>query len=409
MNTKVLVVGQTPPPYNGQAVMIERLVHCDLADVELIHVRMAFSSHMNELGRVRVSKILHMFGLIARIIFNRFAHGVRILYYPPGGADRVPMVRDIIILLSTRWLFDKTILHFHAGGVSELYDRLPSWQQAFFRRAYFDADAAIRLSELNPEDGRRLAAKRHFIIPNGIDDPCPGWTDSQSRPTVPKVDLLRLLFVGVLSEAKGVLVLIDACAKLAARGVSFRLELMGQWESDGFATRVQQRVHEAGLSNQVFFLGMLTGDAKFAAYHRANVFCFPTFMKCEALPVVLLEAMACGLPIVATRWRGIPSIVDERETGLLVEPRDADALAERLADLACDSRARERMGRGGRAKFEREYTFAKHADRMRRAMLETAGIFEAQPELDKAAHVRSRSHANTANCQTEADVEIATA
>ena len=76
--TKVLVVGQTPPPFGGQAIMIERFVKCKMADVELIHVRMGFSSHMNEVGRVRISKILHMFALIFRIIYHRFASRVRI-------------------------------------------------------------------------------------------------------------------------------------------------------------------------------------------------------------------------------------------------------------------------------------------------------------------------------------------
>jgi glycosyltransferase involved in cell wall biosynthesis len=55
------------------------------------------------------------------------------------------------------------------------------------------------------------------------------------------------------------------------------------------------------------------------------VFCFPSFFNSEAFPVVLLEALACGLPIVSTRWRGIPSIVDDGECGLLVEPRDDQA------------------------------------------------------------------------------------
>ena len=62
------------------------------------------------------------------------------------------------------------------------------------------------------------------------------------------------------------------------------------------------RVKELGLENHVQFLGMLTGDAKFAAYARADVFSMPTFYESEAFPVVLLEAMAYGLPIVATRW-----------------------------------------------------------------------------------------------------------
>jgi glycosyltransferase involved in cell wall biosynthesis len=380
--TKVLVVGQTPPPHSGQAIMIERFVNCKLAGVELIHVRMGFSSHMNEVGCVRMSKIVHMFAIIARIIYHRFADGVRILYYPPAGPDRVPMCRDAAILISTRWLFDKTIFHFRAGGISELYDRLPAWQRWFYRKAYFGADAAIRLSELNPEDGKRLQARRHYVIPNGLDDPFPGLVVSPADSVNTSGDPTRILFVGILRESKGVMVLIEACGKLAAHGVQFHLELMGQWRSDNFAARVQERIRELHLENHISLLGVKLGDEKFVAYRRADIVCFPTFYNCETFGNVLVEAMACGLPVVSTLWRGIPSIVDDGETGFLVEPQDPEAVANRLELLASDAELRWRMGRAGRAKFEREYIYSIHASRMQRALLETAGMtVEESPEV----------------------------
>lgn len=372
--TKVLVVGQTPPPFGGQAIMIERFVKCKMADVELIHVRMGFSSHMNEVGRVRISKILHMFSLIVRIIYHRFASRVRILYYPPAGPDRVPMFRDIIILVCTRWLFDKTIFHYHAGGLSELYGQLSPWEKWFFRKAYFHADAAIRLSDLTPADGKLLAAKREYVIPYGIDDPCPDFTPLPHVEPITKDRPLRILFVGILRESKGVLVLIEACAKLIATGVPIEVEIMGQWYSDEFAALISQRIKELKLNDHVRLLGVVTGSDKFLSYRKADVFCFPSFFNCEAFPVVVLEAMACGLPVVSTRWRGIPTIVDEGETGFLVEPHDPSAVASRLIALADDVSLREQMGLAGRAKFERNYTFARHAGRMRHMLLETAGM-----------------------------------
>ncbi|MEX2112394.1 MAG: glycosyltransferase [Pirellulales bacterium] len=371
---KVLVVGQTPPPYHGQAIMIEGLVQSKLAGVQIIHARMGFSSHVNEVGRVRLWKFMHLAALVWRIIYHRFVAGVRILYYLPAGPDRLPMYRDFIILLSTRWLFDKTVFHYHTGGISELYDRLPRWQQWLFRRAYFGADAAIRNSELNPEDGRRFKAKREYVIPNGIHDPCPEFVVSTLESAANLGDPLRILFVGALRESKGVLVLIEACKKLATRGVPFQLEVMGQWHSDEFAIRVRQRIEELNLSQQVRFLGMLTGGDKLAAYRRASVFCFPTFFRCETFGLVLLEAMAHGVPVVSTRWRGIPTVVDDGETGFLVEPKDSDAVAHRLAELANDAELRKRMGQAGRSKFEREFTFTRHANRMRHMFLQTAGL-----------------------------------
>ncbi|MGD9632903.1 MAG: glycosyltransferase family 4 protein [Pirellulales bacterium] len=371
---KVLVVGQTPPPYHGQAIMIDGLVRSQLAGIELVHARMGFSSNVNEVGRVRLAKVLHLLSLIARIIYHRVVNGTKVLYYPPGGADRVPMIRDLITLLATRWMFDKTVFHYHTGGLSDLYDELPSWQQWLFRKAYFGADAAIRNSALNPEDGRRLAAKRDYIIPNGIDDPCPTGATVEEPAGGDANRPLRILFVGTLCESKGALVLVEACKKLADRGVPFEVAFMGGWSDNEFAAQMQKRIEALQLADRVRFLGVLTGDAKFAAFKQADVFCFPTFFKCETFGLVLLEAMACGLPVVAARWRGIPTVVDNGKTGFLVEPQDADAVAEQLAHLAADAGLRHRLGQAGRERFLREFTFTHHLQLMRRMFLETAGV-----------------------------------
>lgn len=375
---KVLVAAQTPPPYGGMPIMIQRLLESDLAGVQLIHVRLAFSSDANEIGRYSVAKILRLFTVVTRIVYRRVVDRVRILYYVPAGPDRMPMIRDLFILISTRWLFDKTIFHYHLAGISELYDRLPSWQQWLFRRAYFGADAAIRLSEFNPEDGRRLAAKHNYVVPNGIDDPCPEYTGIRSKSAATVDNPLRILFVAILYESKGLMVLIEACAKLAARGVPFQLEVMGQWQKEEYAARVHKRIDELNLGGQVRFLGRMIGERRFAPYRRADVFCFPTYFHCEALPVVLLEATACGLPVVATRWRGIPSIVDEGQTGFLVEPHDPEAVADRLARLAHDGELRARMGDAGRRKFEQEYTISRHLEQLRDVFLEVAD-FQYKP------------------------------
>jgi glycosyltransferase involved in cell wall biosynthesis len=371
---KLLVVAQTPPPYGGMPIMIQRLLESKLTGVRLIHVRMSFSSDANEIGLFRISKIIHLFAVVARVVYRRFVDDVRILYYVPAGPDRMPMFRDIFILLATRWLFDKTIFHFHLAGISDLYDQLPSWQRLLFRRAYFGANAAIQLSEHNPEDGRRLAAKRNYVIANGIDDPCPELAAARPEHIAKTNRPLQILFVAILYESKGLMVLIEACAQLKSQGVPFQLEVMGQWQKEEYAARVRKRIHDLNLDDQVTFLGRVIGNEKFAPYRRADVFCFPTYFHCEALPVVLLEAMACRLAVVSTRWRGIPSVVDEGQTGFLVEPHDPAAVADRLVRLAKDAELRERLGAAGRRKFEQEFTIARHLERMRHVLLDVGGI-----------------------------------
>ena len=126
------------------------------------------------------------------------------------------------------------------------------------------------------------------------------------------------------------------------------------------------------------FRGVLTGREKLAAYARADVLCFPTFFESETFGLVLLEAMSFGLPVVATRWRGIPSIVDDGVTGFLAGVRDPDAVAERLLRLARDPALRERIGAAARRKFLREYTIDRHLARMAAMFREVAGVEKAR-------------------------------
>ena len=76
-------------------------------------------------GRFRLRKLGHLVGIIGRIAWQRIAHGVDVLYYPPAGPHRVPLWRDLAILGCTRWMFRKTIFHFHTLGIGRVYRQLP--------------------------------------------------------------------------------------------------------------------------------------------------------------------------------------------------------------------------------------------------------------------------------------------
>jgi glycosyltransferase involved in cell wall biosynthesis len=361
---KVLIVGQTPPPYGGQAVMIENLLKGSYPNVQLYHVRMAFSKEMDQVGKFTLSKVFHLVYVILSIIYCRLRHNVHVLYYPPAGPERIPMYRDLAILISTRWMFKRTVFHFHAGGISELYDHLSPAARFLFRIAYFSADAAIRLSEQTPPDAEALGARSEHIVPYGIKDYC---TDRQLAISVSRPP--HVLFVGVLKESKGVLVLLEACGMLAQRGVDFELELMGRFESAAFENQVRHQVSEQGLGARVRFLGVLTGQPKCTAFTRADVFCMPTFFESEAFPVVLIEAMQFGLPVIATRWRGIPSLVQEGTTGYLVPIQNSEAVADRLHFLFENPDIARLMGRKGRRTYLEQYTVEQYHRNMEQVFL----------------------------------------
>jgi len=351
----VACVGQTPPPYHGQAVMIAALLDGQFRSIRLHHVPLAFSRSLNEVGRLRLAKLFQLPQVIGRIWHARLRFNAQVLYYPPAGPHIVPILRDIVILLLTRPIFRATVFHFHAGGLGEFLATLPTPLRLLARLAYGQPDLAIRMAAMTPDDGAALGARAEAIVPYGIADrtheglaarlPLPG------RPA-------RLLYVGALRETKGVLVLIEALRLLVTHGHDVVADLVGEPISPDFARTLQEAISGAGLSDRVRLTGVLTGGAKDAIFAAADIFCFPTFYEAEAFSVVLIEAMQHSLPIVATRWRGLPELVADTLSGRLVPPRDPEAVADAVAELLADPAQMRSMGLAARAAFLERYTLA---------------------------------------------------
>lgn len=370
---KVLVVGQTPPPHHGQSMMIQKMLEAEYPGIRLYHARMAFSDDIQEIGLFKTRKIVSLIGLISRMYWLRVRQGTRILYYPPAGPYWVPVLRDVAILLATRWLFNKVIFHFHACGISELYKTTSSFTRLLLRLAYFGPDAAVCASRLLLDDGKALGAKQEFFIPCGVEDEGRGHLSRATEARAKRGRHGTILYVGWLSEEKGVLTLLEAARRLAERGSRYQLQLVGRFVSPGFQSAVLREVRQYRLEEYVRLMGVLTGEAKSRAYSAADIFCFPSHHPTETFGVVNIEAMSFGLPIVATRWRTMPEVVSDGITGFLIPVGDAASLADRLEQLLLDPDLRERMGRAGRAKFEREFTIDKFRERFGEVFRVVAG------------------------------------
>lgn len=343
---EVILVGQTPPPFGGQAVLIDMIVKHRFERVRITHVRMDLTREMGELGRFQTGKIARLVSIVWQVYRARRATGATVLFYPPSGPERLPVLRDVVVLLAVRWLFRRTVFYFFAGGASDYVASLPSLLRGLARRAYARPDCAIRMSDRNPPDGQRFGARHEALVPGSVFDRAAGRSQ-RTRPTSARP---RLLYLGLLCESKGVSLLLEAARRLAAGGSDFELHLVGEYASEAYREEVERDLTEPELAQRVRVLH-LTGEHKWGEYADADVFCFPSHFPSETFGLVLLEAMQFGLPVVATRWRGIPDIVEPGETGLLVPVGDAKALAEGIGELLADpGRARE-MGRAGRVRY----------------------------------------------------------
>src|ERR1700693_5690335 len=169
-NLRMIVVGQTPPPVHGQAIMIQRLLDLEIPGLEMHYVPMRFSPQIPEIGRIRFWKLIEGLKVITSIMATRLRTGAQVLYYPPAGPNLAPVLRDIVILISTRWMFQRVVFHFHAGGLGEYLGRAPAILRSLARWAYRSPDLAIEVAHGAPRDGAAIRAKRSTVVWNGVED-----------------------------------------------------------------------------------------------------------------------------------------------------------------------------------------------------------------------------------------------
>ena len=377
----VLLVGQTPPPVNGQTTMIQELLDGKYQGIRLHHVRMTFSRTIGEVGTFQVRKMLMLLTTWAQIVAARWKSRASILYFPPAGPTLIPVIRDIFLLTTTRWMFRFTVFHFHAAGLHEIYPQLPRILRPLYNLAYRNADLAIFTAKSSSAAGVALGAKAISIVPNGIPDTAP---DEISFRTL-KTECPSILFMGILCEGKGLLTLIEACALLRKAGISFRVVCAGTFDVGTSRKDVDELLAKHGLTQHFEFPGVIRGAAKRQAFIDADIFCFPSHYFAESSPVVLIEAMSFHLPIVTTNWRGIPDMVGSSGGAFLVEPKQPELVAEALALLLKDPELRTNMGRKNRAWFCDHGTIERHREQIELALLSLNGNRQLQVPNEQTA------------------------
>lgn len=205
------------------------------------------------------------------------------------------------------------------------------------------------LEELFVELG--VDPERILRIPNGVDLPPPPPEGERAQ------DSPRIAAMGIFFRKKGFDVLIESFRKVRQRHPAAVLEIAGDGSERG---RLRQQVEQYRLAGSVVFVGMLGGAAKQRFLDRASL--FVSASRREPFSNANLEALAAGLPMVATAVGGNREIVESNVNGLLVPPEDPSALATAICDLLGDSGLRSRMGAASRAKAA-EYSWSHITDR----------------------------------------------
>ncbi|MBN2192634.1 MAG: glycosyltransferase [Polyangiaceae bacterium] len=177
----------------------------------------------------------------------------------------------------------------------------------------------------------------------------------------PVPDRRRFVCVGRLCEQKGQLVLVEAAARLRSQGTEFELLLVGDGEMRG---PIEALITQRGLAGTVRILGCLAGHEVKAEIERSRAFVLPSFA--EGLPVVIMEALAAGRPVISTYVAGIPELVVPGENGWLVPAGSVEALATAMGEaLTASTEALTRMGSNGHAKVRELHDARSEGEKLR--------------------------------------------
>lgn len=234
------------------------------------------------------------------------------------------------------------------------------WKNWFIRRAERMLLMTVDGHLCNTETtANRVRKMDHRPAPIAV--ALPGVIIQQELPTIDEIRArgerstpLHILLVGNITERKGVLELLEALAH--ADLPEWTLSLVGRTDMEpSYAEAVRQRIAQKGFGDRVILHGPLEGGQLAEEYRRADFFAMPS--SYEGFGIAYLEAMAYGLPVIASAAGGAVEIVREGENGFLIEPGDLKGLAHALTHLAGDAGKRVELGLAARATFDNHPTW----------------------------------------------------
>jgi glycosyltransferase involved in cell wall biosynthesis len=246
------------------------------------------------------------------------------------------------------------------GWGADIFDSPKNYfMKLLLKYSFRKADAIAVLTEITRKEMLKLSGKPVQLIPFGVD---------LNKFTVkPKADSnkIRIGTIRVLAEKYGIEHLIKAFAIVEKKHSNIILDLVGDGPQKGYLMNLAK---ELKIEDKVIFHGFVNQNSDFEKYIKLlsnfDIFTILSVIDSETFGVAAVEASACSLPVIATNVGGLPEVIDDNKTGIIVPPRDVNAIAVALEKLISNKSLRIELGKGGRKKVEDVYDWKNNVQTM---------------------------------------------
>ncbi len=344
----VIILGKIPPPYMGPAIATQILLQSSLNEnFELVHVDTRAYDDLTEIGQWSIKKLKRNYRIYSDLIHKIKTRNPELVLIPISQST-VGFIKDSVFILIATWYKKRTLLHLRGSDFRRWYESAPALIKAYTKRMLARSSGVIVLgNNLKQLFGGLVPEDRIYVAPNGGDYTLPA-------PEPRSDDKIRLVYLGNLQPSKGIEDVIEAAVILNEEHKgSFQLDVIGGWRKEQTRTYCEGLVAKHSLP--VVFHPQEKSKEKFRFLRNADIFLFPP-REPEGHPWVIVEAMACGLPVISTDRGAIIESVTDGENGFIVPTKNASAIAEKAALLINNQELRSRMGAASRTRYEADFT-----------------------------------------------------
>ena len=357
---KILLIGILPPPINGQAVAFQSLAN------ELSVETLIISGKRNVNIWNKISKIFNYFGVLVQLTFKLFVNTY--VVYHTISQSREGFVRDFLIVIISKILGSKVVVHIHGGNYDGFYDAQKPFIQKQIRRMLIQTDSIIVLSENMKKmfDFEPQLSLKINVIKNGLP-----WHIDSNELKIKKLPLnndspIKIIFLSNLIESKGYLAVLEATSILVNEyGYNLKTDFCGEFiqydDAQRFATASEAKhyfhefITKNNLENHVNYHGIVKVEKK-ELLKEAHFFVLPTNYINEGQPISIIEAIAYGCIVLTTDYRGISDMITIYESGIYVKYNNPKEIAFEIHNLVQYPTEYQRISKNAHQNYLKNYT-----------------------------------------------------